>query len=180
MQRNAINVMARSIFGVLFVSIGLVVFASTGVCTAQTNTAADGVVLVHLQFADGQWSLGKDGVRILPCDPPSEFKSGSVQDPLFRVLGDDGKLLHERTIRNPRLVLYEDPEQKAELLEKVSFNLRFAYREGMRVFEFYPTAEVKDGQPKPVVEADMREAVKRLDEMRKSGRRLPCQQPQLK
>jgi hypothetical protein len=179
MQRNAMNVMARLIISVWFISIGLVVFASTGVCAAQTN-AADGVVLVHLQYADGQWRLGKDGVRILPCDPPNEFKRGSARDPLFRVMGDDGKLMHERIIMNPRLVLYEDREKKAELLEKVSFNLRFAYREGMRVFEFYPTADVKDGQAKPAVKTDMGQAVKRLDEMRKSGGRLPCQQPPLK
>lgn len=83
MKRKAIKNATRLRYSVAFITIAIFCLAKTGVYAAEPTTPADGVVLIHLQYDHGQWQLGKDGVRILPCDPPNDFKRGTKQDPLF-------------------------------------------------------------------------------------------------
>jgi hypothetical protein len=180
MKSKPFEKIIRLIISASFMAIVIGFSTLGGASAADQIEAADGVVLVHLKYEAGRWQMGKEGVRILPCDPPNYFKSGSEKDPRVRILGDGDKLLYEKNIRNPRLVLYEDPKMKAQLLEKVAFNLRLPFHRGMQVFEFYQGADSEYKKGGPAIRADMNEAIKRFDEMAKSGDWLPCRQPQLK
>lgn len=136
---------------------------------------SDSVVLVHLVFKNDKWSLGPDGVVILPCQAPRKQMRGSNKDPLYRVLGTDGQVLLEWHMVNPRLISIEDPTTQTKLLDEVSFKLRFPLIEGMQEFEFWYE---QSKQKKPSVTADLRPAIGRYT--RKGGARMkaPCQEPE--
>ncbi len=70
--------------------------------------------------------------------------------------------------------MIEDPKEKPRLLDKVSFNLRFALADGMERFEFwYAPLEQKE----PSVRVDLRDAVKKYWDEGGPRQKAPCQQP---
>lgn len=131
------------------------------------------VVLVHLVYENGEWSVGLDGVRILPCPAPSKVQDGNMDDPFVRVVGRQGDTLLEQNIWNPRLILVEDPTEQTELLDEVSFNYRFALQDGMEQLEFWENVNRAGG---PSVVVDLSGAI---EEYRVRGpvEEASCQQP---
>lgn len=135
--------------------------------------ADESVVLVHLVYENGEWSVGPDGVRVLPCAAPSKVQDGDPTDPFVRIVGRQGETLIEQNIWNPRLILVEDPTEQTELLEAVSFNYRFALQEGMDQLEFWENINRAGG---PNVVVDLSGAI---EEYRARGpvEDASCQQP---
>lgn len=133
------------------------------------------VVLVHMNFKNGKWSLGPEGVSILPCKAPSKYIEGAERDPLFRVLGSNGKVVYQRRMRNPRFILVEDPKTEPKLLEQVSFKLRFALKDGMEKFEFW-YEPLKQEQPN--VSVNLQSAIKKYLEKGGPDQKAPCQEPE--
>ncbi len=180
MKRKIIQISTRFILCLGVMAIGILLDNFAVKALADQVDGADGVVLVNLKYEEGRWHLGKEGVTILPCNPPNNVGSGSKKDPMVRVLSEDGKLLYEKIFGNPRLLLYEHPEGKAVLLDEASFTLRFAYYKGMQRFEFYETSENYNRGSNPVVTADLREATRQYEEIVRSNIQLPCFQPAFK
>lgn len=145
---------------VFFLSVTLLGF-SRG--TVHSQESDESVVLVHLLYEYGKWSVGPDGVTILPCEAPRQIVPGSKSDSLIQVLGQDGKVLHERQIRNPRRVLYEvvkhDEAAKTRhrLAPKRLFKYKFPLVPGMEVFKFWHKPE---SQKEPDIVVDLRGAIK--------------------
>ncbi|MEW6443880.1 MAG: hypothetical protein AB1640_23290 [bacterium] len=128
----------RSILGralALFVFVSIAVIQMPSPAGGQQTDAS--VVLVHLNYGNGQWGLGAEGVVVLPCKAPSNFIDGSSRDPRIRVLGSNAQVLYERNIRNPRRVLVEEPSNLPDLLSTVSFKAKFPLAAGMQTFQFW-------------------------------------------
>ncbi|MEW5980373.1 MAG: hypothetical protein AB1898_31685 [Acidobacteriota bacterium] len=104
---------------------------------AEAQTTEASVVLVHLTYAGGQWAVGPEGVKILPCKAPSNEIDGSSRDPRIRVLGSNAQVLYERNIRNPRRALREEPSSLPELLGTISYRAKFPLAIGMQTFQFW-------------------------------------------
>ena len=139
---------------------------------SQDNDAS--VVLAHLMYENERWSLGQDGVLVLPCEAPSKFINGSEGDPLIKVLGTKGEALYQRHMRNPRFILIEEPSSEPPLLEKVSFKLRFALVDGMEKLEFWYDP-LKQNEPSVTV--GLSEAIQEYIRRGGSNQKASCQQP---
>ena len=139
---------------------------------AHSQQNKSSVVLVHLMFANEEWFVGQKGVLVLPCEGPSKFVGGAESDPLVRVLGE-GKVLYQRNIFDPLIILPEDDTLDKNLKE-VSFTLPFALVEGMEELEFWYDP-LKQQEPSLVV--DLRKSIQEY--MAKGGpdQEAPCQQP---
>lgn len=145
----------------------------SGTVWSQERDAS--VVLVPLTFEEERWILGPGEVSVLPCEAPSKFIQGTGTDPLIQVLDTKGEPLYQRRMRNPRLILIEDPEEEPPLLSKVSFNVRFALVDGMEAFEFW----YEPGkQEEPSVRADLRGAIQEYLGRGGPSQTAPCQQPE--
>ena len=149
-------------------TISLVVFTSPA--HSQENDVS--VVLVHLMFANERWSVGQNGVLVLPCEGPSKFVGGTESDPLVKVLGE-GKVLYQRNIFDPLVILPEDDTLEKNLKE-VSFTLPFALVEGMEELEFWYDP-LKQQEPSLVV--DLRKSIQEYMEKGGPDQEAPCQQP---
>ena len=137
---------------------------------SQENDAS--VVLVHLMFANERWSVGQDGVLVLPCEGPSKFVGGTERDPLVKVLGK-GEVFYQRNIFDPLIILPED-DTVDTVLKEVSFKLIFALVDGMEELEFwYDPLEQKE----PSVVVDLRKAIQEYMEKGGPNQKAPCQQP---
>lgn len=159
---------------VLFLSTVVVSLLSNPVYADKNNKS---VVLVQLSFKNEKWSLGSEGVSILPCKAPNKYISGTKSDPLFRVLGSNGKVVYQRQMRNPRLILIEDPKTETKLLEEISFKLRFALIDGMEKFEFwYDPLKQKETS----ITVDLRNAIQKYLEKGGPNQKASCQEPEYK
>ena len=157
---------------VFLVSAAVMAISSPSVYAGE-NT--DSVVLVHLVFENERWALGTDAVSLLPCAAPSKFIQGTSEDPLILVLGSNNeKPLYQQNMRNPRLILIEEPSEEPSLLNSVSFKLRFPLVNGMETLQFwYDPVEQKE----PSVVVDLREAIQRYLDAGGPNQKAPCQQP---
>jgi hypothetical protein len=137
---------------------------------SQENDAS--VVLVHIMYDNERWSIGHDGVLVLPCEGPSKFVGGSERDPLVKVLGKR-EVLYQRNIFDPLIILPEDDSVET-VVDEVSFKLIFALTDGMEELQFwYDPLE----QQEPSVAVDLREAIKEYMEKGGPNQEAPCQQP---
>lgn len=162
-----------TLFSIALLVSAVVLVVSSRSVYSEENSAS--VVLVHLIFGDERWSPGFNGVRVLPCEAPSKFINGTDSDPLIKVLGPNEEVVYQRNMRNPRVMLIEEPSTEPWLLEKVSFNLRFALMDGMEVLEFwYDPLEQKE----PSVTVDLRDAIQKYWDEGGPDQEAPCQQPE--
>ena len=164
--------------GMLIVIVFMVSVAALAVLLIPAYSAenTDSVMLVPLTFENERWALGTEVVTVLPCAAPSKFINGTELDPLIMVIDSNKETLYKRNMRNPRLILIEEPSKDPALLEKVSFRLRFALMEGMETLEFwYDPQEQKE----PSVVVDLREAIKRYYDAGGPNQTAPCQQPEV-
>jgi hypothetical protein len=136
---------------------------------SQENSAS--VVLVHLSYANERWSLGENGVLVLPCEGPSKFLRGTERDPLVLVLAK-GEPIYQRHIFDPLVILPEDEDVETELKE-ISFTMPFALADGMEEFQFW----YKPEQQEPSLVVDLREAIKAYMEKGGPNQKASCQQP---
>lgn len=120
------------------VAAGLLYAPGSGL--AQQSEAS--VVIVHLIYANAQWSLGPETVKILPCEAPSHLIDGPSGSPRIRVLGPNNTVLLDRHIRNPRVALWEQPSTNPSLLDTASYKAKFPLQTDMTTFQFYdPNAQ---------------------------------------
>ena len=159
-----------SLFALVAATTLLTIWPAPGY--SQTKDSSS-VVLVPLTFEDERWFLGPGEISILPCEAPSKFIQGAESDPLIRILGPEEKVIYQRQMRNPRLILVEDPKEVPPLLSKVSFNLKFALIDGMETFEFWYD---RGRQKEATVTANLQDPIKEY--MSKGGplQKAPCQE----
>jgi hypothetical protein len=143
--------------------------------TAYADLCLEGVVVLLLTFNDEDWLIGPDEVRVLPCPGPSALAGGAENDPLIRVLGSKNEVIQEYHIRNPRVMLIEDPSEQPWLLEKGSFDLRFGLVEGMETLEFWYDP-LK--QQQPTLSVDLRDAIREYWAKGGPEQEASCQDPQ--
>lgn len=169
---KTIKILGGFFFFVFLMSTVVLEFQSSPVYSDEKDKS---VVLVHLNFKDGKWSLGSEGVSILPCEAPGKYINGSESDPLFRVLRSGDKEVYKRHIRNPRLISIEDPVTQTKLLDEVSFKLRFALIDDMEKVEFWYEPSK---QNEPSVTVDLRNAIQIYREKGGPDQKAPCKEPE--
>jgi hypothetical protein len=93
----------------------------SGVASAA-EPSGESVLLMNMAYAEGRWQA-RPGA-LLPCGGPSKPDSTSGTRSLYRLKSRDGKVLMQRFIENPRMLLVEDPREPSALLKATNFTLR--------------------------------------------------------
>lgn len=148
----------------------------------------ESVLLVHLVYTNGQWSVGPDGVRVLPCPAPNLVVGGGLTHSVIRVKDEAGAVVLEQSLRNPRIRLSEQGSEGPTLLEEASVTLRIPSRDAMRVLEYLdPTLlpefedservgfEAASEEMQPSLVVDLTPQVTAFAAARVAGEAAPCQ-----
>ena len=90
--------------------------------TAWAERADESVLLVQVAFSHGHWQA--KAASVLPCEGPSKPDSISATRSMYQLKDRDGRVLLQRYIENPRIILVEDPREMAPMREEISFTLR--------------------------------------------------------
>ncbi len=88
----------------------------------SADTSGEMVLLMNMTYAQGRWQA--QPAAVLPCGGPSKPDSSSASRSLYQLRSRDGKVLLQRYIANPRMLLVEDPREPSELLKETKFTLR--------------------------------------------------------
>ena len=151
--------------------------------TQEITKDSRGVILIPIEYKEERWFMGKAGVYILPCNPPTPFVMGEMTGPLVRILDRQGVAVYTLAMpMDPRIILYEGPSDLPNILEEVSFVLKLPLVEGANTIEYYIERD-EDGsveKKEPVIQVDLREAIDIYEE--KGGREqiAECQEPEYK
>ncbi len=95
----------------------------------------ESVLLVRMTFDRGQWSATP--LKILPCGAPSKPDPLTRERSTFVLKDGRGKVLFRRLITNPRIILVEDPKERAKLLSEMKFTLAVPFVEDATSFQFF-------------------------------------------
>ncbi len=168
----------------LFTLLALVACAPAAPANQAAAQSPEGtaVLLVPIEYRDGQWLQDTEGVRVLPCPPPDPLPSGLREAPQIRILGEEGKVAFEQTmLMDPRIILPEDAAFPP-YLEEVSFVLRLPYSPEMRTLEFYeqPGPEGDLSEQEPTLTVDLTAAIGAYEERGGAMSEAPCQEPEYK
>lgn len=140
----------------IIASIAAVAFAGLIAAGEQLQNAetlvTDNVMFIPVSYVQGQWFQSNE-IQYAPCEPPSKPNLGNDMDPLIRAYDVQGELVYEKGMRNPRLVLIEDPKEPAALLREISFDLRLPYLKGISKVEFWEFPREQQ-EPSMVIEVD--------------------------
>ena len=112
----------------------------------------DNVMFIPVAYQDGEW-FQRDNIQYAPCEPPSKPNLGTDADPVIRAYDLQGELMYTKGMRNPRLVLIEDPKEPVALLRKVAFELRLPYLRGISRIEFWEFPR-KQQEPSMIIRVD--------------------------
>ncbi len=88
----------------------------------SADTSGEIVLLVNMAYTQGRWQA--EPTAVLPCGGPSKPDSVSGTRSVYQLKDRDGKVLLQRYLENPRLLLVEDPRENADLLKETKFTLR--------------------------------------------------------
>ncbi len=155
---------------------------------AGIGVESQAVAIVSVIYRSGQWLVGPEGVRLLPCPAPVPTLAGDQSKPVARLLDADGKLLYERYLpADPRLIMCESGDGRCQadtdpatpgLLKEVAFNLRLPYVKGMRTLEFVVPPLGKEEKP-AVLKVDLSDAIRKY-ESSAPDKSADCQEPEFK
>lgn len=164
--------------------------------TAARAARNDSVMIVHLVYKDGGWSIGERGVKVLPCSPPNAGIGRSALDSIARVKGEGGEVVLERRFRNPRVRLYEQSEEapgEAVLMEEATITLRLPAEEGMKLLEFFDPTEIEGfetagaatiaeamAQAEPSLTVDVGAALETFSSEELADEEVPCRELEFK
>lgn len=141
-----------------FIYTGMAMVAFAGMIAAgdQLGSAealvTDNVMFIPVAYEQGKW-FQADEVQYAPCEPPSKPNLGTDADPVIRVFNEQGERLYEQGMRNPRLVLIEDPKEPVALLQDIAFELRLPYLRGAYRVEFWEFPREQQ-EPSMVIQVD--------------------------
>lgn len=110
------------------------------------------VMFVPVGYNQGQWYQA-DEVQVAPCEPPSKPSLANELDPSIRAFDGNGEEIYQQGMRNPRLVLIEDPKEPVALLSEIRFELRLPYVRGIERVEFWEFPR-QQKEPSLVVKVD--------------------------
>lgn len=170
-------------------AVTLAILFSASAPLGAPQEDGESVMLVHLVFRDGQWSIGPEGVRVLPCRPPRQLPDARVVDVLVRVKDEAGAVVLERNLLNPRIRLAEPEAGGPPLLEETSVILRLPVKTGMQRLEFFDPTELevfreadtralaaaKEGM-EPSVVVDVGQAVRSFAAEAPAAEAAPCRE----
>ena len=151
----------------------------TSVMMQQKNSP--GVVLVPIDFREGEWMMGKMGPQILPCDPPTPFEMGDPKGPVVQLLDRSGKVIYAQKLPlDPRIMLFEGPSEDSNILDEVSFVLTVQLVEGTSALQYYIESDEEGSVEKmrPVVEVDLGEEVEQYFLSGGREQTAVCQEPE--
>ena len=134
---------------------------------SRANPAALGsVISVNVSFRDGRWSQASEP-EVIHCRAPrngSDEGTGAE----IRLVDETGRVLNQRNIFDPRMVLAEDPRREWRPLEELDMPLMIAMKGEPTRIEFY---EDPRNQDKPSLVVDLTHAL--VEFMAQGGRRIP-------
>ena len=126
------------------IAFTVLLLALSASAMAQTERAEETVLLMEMIYSEGRWSAKP--ATVLPCGGPSKPDSISMTRSMYLLRDREGKVLLQRYIQNPRIILVEDPREPMPLLREMKFRLRVPINQrGKRTialsdvaaFEFY-------------------------------------------
>ena len=124
----------------IVVLLAMVAFGGIIAATDEIGSAkalvTDNVMFVPVVYRDGVWYQGEE-IQYAPCEPPSKPSLATDADPIIRAYTKEGEMAYEQRMRNPRLILIEDPKEPVALLKEISFELRLPYIRGISKVEFW-------------------------------------------
>jgi hypothetical protein len=154
---------------------------------AEATEKARGVILIPVEYKDGRWSAGEEGVQILPCEPPTYYLGGEATEPLIQLLNAENQVVYERNLEmDPRIIVQEGPSDAPNVLEEISFVLRLPLLEDAQSMEFYVeppgiyTAAEDDAPPAPDLRVEFGTQVATYEARGALEQDAPCQEPEYK
>ena len=143
--------------------------------TINGQTKKESVIIIPLVYENGVWKSPVDSVKILPCKPPAKIWKASANNPRIVLKGENQKVIMDYNILDPRIILPEDPEGEYKLLDKVTYDLRLPFEEGIKNFEFF-LDPIKSGEP--TISLDLSKIVEEYKPTEAERRKAPCQEPE--
>lgn len=134
--------------------------ASLSVSASAAETSREMVLLMNMGYSQGRWQA--QPAAVLPCGGPSKPNSTSATRSLYQLKNAEGKVLLQRYIQNPRILLVEDPREPTDLLKETKFTLRVPINqagsvaialEDVRTFEYFENG-ANAGRPSVVARFD--------------------------
>ncbi|MCG8316552.1 MAG: hypothetical protein MI976_25345 [Pseudomonadales bacterium] len=140
----------------IVVLLAMIAFGGIIAATDEIGSAkalvTDNVMFVPVEYRDGVWYQAEQ-ITYAPCEPPSKPSLATDADPIIRAYTVEGEVAYEQGMRNPRLILIEDPKQPVGLLREISFELRLPYLRGLSRVEFWESPREQQ-EPSLVFEVD--------------------------
>ncbi|MCG8668220.1 MAG: hypothetical protein MI867_02315 [Pseudomonadales bacterium] len=128
--------MKKTIFASVIIAALFGVIAAGEQLSSAKALVTDNVMFIPVAYNQGQWFQANE-IQFAPCEPPSKPNLGNEFDPVIRAYDAQGEEIYEQGMRNPRLILIEDPKEPAALLSQIRFELRLPYVRGISRIEFW-------------------------------------------
>jgi hypothetical protein len=143
----------------------------------QEDARGEYVILVDVQFKDGEWFVGEKGVEVRPCIPPKRTSFTADRSSLVVVKGMKGEVIYKEFMPlSPRIVLRDEGEAESYLLDEVSFAFRIPLLDGMQRLEFYEEIKgTQEPEGEPSLGVDLSEAIQMFYDRGGPEEKATCQ-----